>query len=258
MATDPAAALTVTGVFTPLVPPQHSGHLQQFRYRRHRIRVSGTFDVRSIFPFFALGAPLLLIMAGKVPSKSTALRIGSRTVYTSSNMTGSFTPTGHHRNPPVRIPYNDFPVSDRGKSPTFVENAVILANVTWLILFAAVIAWLLRRSAAIPAGNDWKLAAFALLCATLLNPVFVRRIWLTSYPDMATSIVLFAGLAGWLWIEAMVRRDEFEFAKAAGFGLLLALLINIKQANLVLVVSLAVACGMVVDARARSFTPALC
>ena len=246
-----AAALTVTGVFTPLAFAPTFWTLAAVAAIALIISVRrGTLDLRPIIPFFALGAPLLLIMAGKAPSE-----------------VDSFThwlPNGlyivehdrflHPDRPPARSAYPGFPynvtflfLAASKFANAFVENAVILANVTWLILFAAVIAWLLRRSAAIPAGNDWKLAAFALLGATLLNPVFVRRIWLTSYPDMATSIVvLFAGLAGWLWIEAMVRRDETEFAKAAGFGLLLALLINIKQANLVLVVALVAACGMVV------------
>ena len=62
---------------------------------------------------------------------------------------------------------------------------------------------------------------------------------------MATSItVLFAGLAGWLWIEAMVKRGRTEFANAAIFAVLLALLDNIKQANLVLVVTLVVSTWM--------------
>ena len=245
-----AAALTVTGVFTPLAfAPTFWTLAAISAVALIQSARRGTLDLRPILPFFVLGAPLLFIMAGKVPSE-----------------VDSFThwlPNGlyivehdgflHPDRPPTKSAYPGFPynvtflfLAASKFANAFVENAVILANVTWLILFAAVIAWLLRRSAAIPAGNDWKLAAFALLCATLLNPVFVRRIWLTSYPDMATSIVvLFAGLAGWLWIEAMVRRDETEFAKAAGFGLLLALLINIKQANLVLVVALVVACGLV-------------
>ena len=246
-----AAALTVTGVFTPLAFAPIFWTLAAVAAIALIISARrGTLDLRPILPFFALGAPLLVIMAGKAPSE-----------------VDSFThwlPNGlyivehdgflHPDRPPAKSAYPGFPynvtflfLAASKFANAFVENSVILANVTWLILFAAVIAWLLRRSAAIPAGNDWKLAAFALLGATLLNPVFVRRIWLTSYPDMATSIVvLFAGLAGWLWIEAIVRRDETEFAKAAGFGLLLALLINIKQANLVLVVALVVACGMVV------------
>ena len=246
-----AAALTVTGVFTPLAFAPTFWTLSAVAAIALIISARrGTLDLRPVLPFFVLGGPLLLIMAGKVPSEvdsfthwlPNGLYIVEHDVFL------------HSDRPPAKSAYPGFPynvtflfLAASKFANAFVENAVILANVTWLILFAAVIAWLLRRSAAIPDGNDWKLAAFALLGATLLNPVFVRRIWLTSYPDMATSIVvLFAGLAGWLWIEAMVRREETEFAKAAGFGLLLALLINIKQANLVLVVAIVIACGMVV------------
>lgn len=208
-----------------------------------------TLGIRSLVPYFVLGAPLLLIITGKFPSEVDSFTHWLPNGLYIVEQDGFLRPDG----PPTRSAYPGFPYNvtflffaASRFAGGFVENAVILFNVIWLILFAAVIGWLLRRSQAIPAGHDWKLAAFALLCATLLNPVFVRRIWLTSYPDMATSIiVLFAGLAGWLWIEALVKREQTELTKALTFAIFLALLVNIKQANLVLVVALVVSTGIV-------------
>ena len=211
---------------------------------RHRI-----LGIRPLVPYFVLGAPLLLIVAAKFPSE-----VDSFTHWLPNGLyilehDAFLGPNG----PPTKSAYPGFPynvtflfLAASKFAGNFVENAVILCNVVWLILFAAVIAWLLRRSKAVPSGHDWKLAAFSMFCATLPNPVFVRRIWLTSYPDTATSVtVLFAGLAGWLWIEAIVKHDRSELAKAATFAVLLALLVNIKQANLVLVITLVVSTGMV-------------
>ena len=64
--------------------------------------------------------------------------------------------------------------------------------------------------------------------------------------DMATSVVVaFAGIAAWAWILSAAKPDGSERSRALTFALLLALLVNIKQANLVLVIALVVSSGMV-------------
>ena len=243
--------LTIVGVFTPWAFTPFFWGLAAISVFSMVIMIKHTsVSLMPLLPIFVLGAPLLLVMAGKVPSEvdsfthwlPNGLYIVENDAFLRANRPES-------RSVYPGFPYNVtylFLAASRFAGE-FVENAIILFNVTWLLLFAALLAWLLRRSGAVPSGNAWKLAAFALLCATILNPVFVRRIWLTSYPDTSTSIVVaFAGIAGWLWIEAMVHKDRSEVAKALAFALLLTLLINIKQANLVLVVALVTATGMVV------------
>ena len=246
-----AVVLTIVGVFTPWA-------FTSFFWGLAIVSIivltsdakPASANLLPLLPIFVLGAPLLLIMAGKAPSEVDSfthwLPNGLYIVENDGFVRGD--------RPESRSVYPGFPynvtylfLAASRFAGGFVENAIILFNVVWLLLFAALLAWLLRRSGAVPSGNSWKLAAFALLCTTILNPIFVRRIWLTSYPDTSTSIVVaFAGIAGWLWIEAMVHKDRSEGAKAFAFALLLTLLINIKQANLVLVVALIIATGMVV------------
>ena len=211
-----------------------------------------------LLPVFILGAPLLLIMTAKAPSEVDSFTHwlpNGLYLFANDGFVRDDRPESHSAYPgfPYNVTFLFFVASRLGGS--FVENAIILFNVIWLLLFAGLLSWLLRRSNAVAAGNEWKLAAFSLLCTTILNPIFVRRIWLTSYPDTSTSIVVaFAGIAGWLWIEANVRQDRSESTKAFAFALLLTLLINIKQANLVLVVALVVSTGMVfIRDKAASF-----
>lgn len=196
-----------------------------------------------------LGAPLVLVIAGKAPTE-----------------VDSFThwlPNGAYI-----LDFDRFPAGDRPASQSaypgfpynttflfymvgriageFIENAVIVFNVVLLLLFAGALAWLIRRGTGEDRAAGWGIAAIALLAATLLNPVFVRRIWLTSYCEMATSVVVaFAGLVAWLWIQALARREPTEAGRALTLGLLLALLVNIKQANPVLVAAIVAGAALV-------------
>jgi hypothetical protein len=246
-----AAVLTIVGVFTPWAFTPFFWGLSAISVLSLTVMTKpARVSLMPLLPIFVLGAPLLLVMAGKVPSEVDSFTHWlPNGLYIVENDGFLRADRPESRSVYPGFPYNVtylFLAASRFAGG-FVENAIILFNVTWLLLFAALLAWLLRRSGAVPSGNAWKLAAFALLCTTILNPIFVRRIWLTSYPDTSTSIIIaFAGIAGWLWIEAMIHKDRSEGAKALAFALLLALLINIKQANLVLVVALIIATGMVV------------
>jgi hypothetical protein len=206
--------------------------------------------LKGFLPFVVLGAPLLFIMAGKVPSEVDSFTHwlpNGLYIFEQDGFLRGDRPPSHSAYPgfPYNVTFLFFAVGQ--VAGQFVENTVILFNVLLLLMFAALLAWLLRWGQPDEPVVNWKLAALGLLLATLLNPVFVRRIWLTSYPDMATSVVVaFAGIAGWLWLQAAAKSEESERARAITFGLLLALLINIKQANLVLVVALIFAMGLVV------------
>jgi hypothetical protein len=245
-----AAVLTIVGVFTPWAfTPFFWGLAAISVFSLTFMAKPASVSLSPLLPIFVLGAPLLLVMTGKVPSEVDSFSHwlpNGLYIVENDGFLRTDRPESRSWYPgfPYNVTYLFLAVSQF--AGRFIENAIILFNVTWLLLFAALLAWLLRRSGAVPSGNAWKLAAFALLCTTILNPIFVRRILLSSYPDTSTSIVVaFAGITGWLWIEAMVHKDRSEGAKAVSFALLLALLINIKQANLVLVVALVIATGMV-------------
>lgn len=202
---------------------------------------SGGLDRQTValLRVFALGLPFLVIVAAKAPSEVDS--------FTHWLPNGAY--LAHHDRflrpggPPSMSAYPGFPYNLTfilyavGRlAAGFVENAVIQFNVVLLLLFAAVVAWLIRKGAEDERAPGWTLAALAILIATALNPVFLHRVWLSSYPDNATSVVVaFAGICGWQWVEALRRGGAPERGRAASFALVLALLTNIKQANPVLV-----------------------
>ncbi len=131
----------------------------------------------------------------------------------------------------------------------FLENAGGLFNPLLLIAFGFVA----LRAALIGAGRDparpqgWTLAALAVMAGTLLNPTFVQKIVLTAYSDPSTAVCVgFGAFLGWRVLEALAAGDrEGAFSLAWQFGLVLAVLINIKQANLVLGVIILFGYGVV-------------
>lgn len=132
---------------------------------------------------------------------------------------------------------------------TFLEGAGRLFNVLILMSFGLLALRVALRGAGreIPASVSWPLAGLALMGATLLNPVFVvEKVTLTAYSDTATAVsVALAAYLGWRLLDSLAEGDD---GKARGLawelGLVLALLINIKQVNLVLFLSLLAGVGM--------------
>jgi len=245
-----AAVLTLTGVFggwpfTPVFWGLSAIGLGMLIWNR-RLLLSEAVSLRAIF---VLGLPLVLIMAAKAPSEVDSFTHwlpNGQFILESDGFLHSDGPASPSAYPgfPYNVTFLFYAVSRI--AGTFVENTIIQFNVVFLLLFAALLGWLLRRPDGAAAADTWKLAAFTILLATFFNPVFVRRIWLTSYPDMATSVVMaFAGIAAWVWIQSAAQPGSTERGRAIAFALLLALLVNIKQANLVLVVALVVSSGMV-------------
>lgn len=122
----------------------------------------------------------------------------------------------------------------------FVENAGGVLNVLVVLSFAPMalrLAWMGLGCDRPPAWT-WGTAALAVALATVLNPVWVQKIILTAYADPASAVSLgFAGVLAWMALGALAAGER---AKARTFawqmGLALAVLINVKQANLVLVV----------------------
>ncbi|MHC8508479.1 MAG: hypothetical protein ACYYKD_03620 [Rhodospirillales bacterium] len=91
-------------------------------------------------------------------------------------------------------------------------------------------------SPAAPPG--WGLAALAVLAVTILNPTFVQKVVLTSYADAATAVCLGVGVT--LGCQALTAEAQGDRARAmrrmVHASLMLMLLVNLKQAALVLFV----------------------
>lgn len=243
--------LTVVGVLTPwpftpafwIVVAVGGLMLAVVRYR------GGAMASGDLTRIFILGLPLVVIIAAKVPSEVDSFTHWLPNGAYLLEHDGFLRP----ERPESKSVYPGFPYNATflfyvvGRiAGGFIENTAIVFNVILILLFAGLLAWLIRRGA--PRGTipEWGLAALSLLAASLFNPVFVRRIWLASYPDIATSIVVtFSGIVGWLWIESLARREASEPGRALTFGLFLALLVNIKQANPVLVAGLVTGAGLI-------------
>ncbi|HEX6977952.1 MAG TPA: hypothetical protein VF342_01515 [Alphaproteobacteria bacterium] len=123
------------------------------------------------------------------------------------------------------------------------EQAVVLFNVTLcgvLALLSAEVIKKLSVSGEAMIRRPLVTAAFFVLLVTLLNPTFVPKIVLTNYADFATSICL--ALAAYLLVELMHRIEAGADVRAAALylGLVMAALVNTKEANIVLAGLLAV------------------
>jgi len=133
----------------------------------------------------------------------------------------------------------------------FVEAAGSILNILLLLVFgvAAVRLWCEATDNPMPeAGRlGWTAALFAVLAATLLNPTFVQKVIMTTYADASTAAAVGIGTVLAYFILDALSRGESERARVMAwqFGLAMAVLINIKQSNLVLVVMLLGGSGLV-------------
>jgi len=122
-----------------------------------------------------------------------------------------------------------------------LENAGALTNVLLLLMFGLVVVRLIAKGLGrdeIGAAPGWTLVALGGLAATLVNPTFAQKIVLTSYAETSSAVATGAAVVlSWLIVEALAdeRRDEARHL-AWQMGAVLALLINLKQATMVLVV----------------------
>ena len=121
----------------------------------------------------------------------------------------------------------------------FRENAGALSNLLLLMTFAAVLVQLMAR--VLPGVEEdrptWGLCAVAVLAVTLLNPTFVQKIVLTTYADTASGVLTGLGaVMAWSAIGAMTEGDKTATRHAAWrLGLILVVLVSVKQATLALV-----------------------
>jgi hypothetical protein len=130
----------------------------------------------------------------------------------------------------------------------FLNNIGYQLNVLMLLTFAL---FALRFAFAIagrPRGNvGWPMAAAAALVATAFNPTFVQKIVLTAYSDVASSVATGASiLIGYTLLDRLAGRDSKSLYGAVWqFALIGALLVNVRQTNLVVFIALILALAIV-------------
>lgn len=222
------------------------------RLARHRVAA-----VVPVVPVLVLLVPLLVLVVAMVPSQWDEF---SQWLY-SGRYLFDFDRFPAKGGPPFLGTFAAYPFGN--VVPTlmasklighFIDNAGIAVNT----LVVAAYALLLARLMAEGAGQGrqrrigWGLAATALLLATLLNPTFVPKIVFTAYADMATAVALAAlGVLAWRVLAAIEAGESRASTVLAGQGgLVAALLVQLKQSNLVLLVLVA-AGAVVVAARLR-------
>ena len=85
---------------------------------------------------------------------------------------------------------------------------------------------------------SWLFASVVILVSTIFNPTFIQKIIFTAYSDASTSVIVgFSLLMGFYFINNFTKGNPRNISADAWYlGLLLALLVNIRQTNLVFVV----------------------
>mgnify|MGYP001175807213 CR=1 FL=1 len=127
----------------------------------------------------------------------------------------------------------------------FLDNVSGILNIFLLLSFSI---FALRVAYRI-AGNrindtiSWPFAAVIVLLVTIFNPTFVQKIVLTAYSDLSTSVLTgFSMLIGYYFSETLAKRmSGSSLGGAWQLSLVLSLLINVRQANLVLAVAVIIA-----------------
>ena len=131
---------------------------------------------------------------------------------------------------------------------TFIENAGALMNVLLLLGFGMVaVRLILTAAGADPdGGRGWRWAGLAAMAVLLTNPVFSQKIVLTAYADTSSAVAVGLGcVLGWRMLEALADGDRRRARMLAWqLGLVSLVLVNIKQANLVLWVLLLAGVGL--------------
>jgi hypothetical protein len=118
------------------------------------------------------------------------------------------------------------------------EGAMIHANLVLQLALALLLARLAAGLEQSPrAAPGWAASAAGLLACWWANPGFGPEIAFSDYGDVATGVAL--AMAGWLALRLLTGVDR----QPVGLALSLAALIDVKQADLVLVMALAASAG---------------
>ena len=126
-------------------------------------------------------------------------------------------------------------------------GAVMNVLITLSVGLLAVRLWLEGAGRDIHAGRSWMAAAFAVLAGTLLNTTFVQKVVLTYYADTATAAATaVTGLLAWKLLDALADSEASRARTLAWqIGLTGLVLVNIKQANAILLALILVGSAVV-------------
>jgi hypothetical protein len=130
----------------------------------------------------------------------------------------------------------------------YVENAGGVLNALLLLTFGLVVIRLVLLGAGREENQNrgWSLCAAAVLASTIFNPTFAQKVALTAYADASSAVAVGLGaVLGWFMLKAQAQGDQIRARSLAWqFGLVMLVLVNIKQANPVLVVMLVGGIGL--------------
>lgn len=122
----------------------------------------------------------------------------------------------------------------------FIESVGAVLNIFMLLNFGLVIAGIIRSGATELADNTlrkgWGLIALGALAVTILNPTFVQKLVLTSYSGVPTAVTAAIGcILCWRLLAPLGDGDRgTTMSLAWQAGLVFAVLVNVRQPNLVL------------------------
>lgn len=135
----------------------------------------------------------------------------------------------------------------------FVENAGGLANLLLLVSLAPAFVHIVGTGLEASQNwlKSWGAAALGLLGVTVLTTTFVQKLVLTAYADSATAATLAAvGVLVWKLLDTLGERPPEKGTRTGAlawqFAWVSAVLINLKQPNLVLLVLLLAGMALVV------------
>jgi hypothetical protein len=132
----------------------------------------------------------------------------------------------------------------------FINNVSSTLNIFLLLSFSTFALRTAFRVAGEKVSNNisWPFASVIVLFATIFNPTFVQKIILTAYSDLSTSVLTgFSVLIGYYFLKTLEnRKSGFSWSSVWQLSLALSLLINIRQANLVLVAGVIVSLTILV------------
>lgn len=132
---------------------------------------------------------------------------------------------------------------------SFVENAGAIFNTLLIGVLASLLASQIGFAQADEPGEKpgWGRLSLGLLAATLLNPTFVPKLVFTTYVDFTTAVALATmAWAVWRLAESLASGGPIDHARTLAWlgGLAFAVLVNLKQPNLVLGVTVIAGGGL--------------
>jgi hypothetical protein len=224
----------------------------------HVYRRDGRLVEAGALMILAMSAPLILLITDMIPSQWDEFGTwlpNARYLYDHDGFPTREAPNALSALP--AYPYGMPTVTYLASRITgrFVENATALFNVVLFLCLALALARLIAAGlndrdeppVRLPtAGGEnpvrpgWAICAVGALGVTALNPTFVKKLVFTAYSDPSTTALMgLGGLAMVLYLEAVADGETRRARRIAWqAGLIAAALINIRQANLVLVVAL--------------------